>query len=79
VEFAERLIRMFSFVGDTVLDPFMGTGTTNLACARWGRNSVGIELDVEYFEAARQRVAAHGADLYISSAVTTRVHEHARS
>ena len=49
LEFAERLVRMFSFVGDTVLDPFMGTGTTNLACARWGRNSVGIELDAEVF------------------------------
>lgn len=48
LEFAERLIRMFSFVGDTVLDPFMGTGTTSLACAKWGRNSVGIELDVRY-------------------------------
>lgn len=73
-EFAERLIRMFSFVGDTVLDPFMGTGTTNLACARWGRNSVGIELDAKYFDAARKRVAAHGGDLYLSSSVTTRVH-----
>ena len=78
LEFAERLIRMFSFVGDTVLDPFMGTGTTNLACARWGRNSVGIELDSRYFEMAQRRVAAHGADLYLSSTVTTRVHEHAR-
>ena len=78
LEFAERLIRMFSFVGDTVLDPFMGTGTTNLACARWGRNSVGIELDAKYFEMARKRVAAHGADLYLSSTVTTRVHEYAR-
>ncbi len=78
VEFAERVIRMFSFVGDTVLDPFMGTGTTNLACARWGRNSIGIELDASYLELARKRVAAHCADLYISSAVTTRVHEHAR-
>jgi DNA modification methylase len=73
VEFAERLIRMFSFVGDTVLDPFMGTGTTNLACARWGRNSVGIELDPSYFDAAKRRVSDHGADLYLSSTVTTRV------
>lgn len=79
LEFAERLVRMFSFVGDTVLDPFMGTGTTNLACARWGRNSVGIELDATYLELARRRVAAHGADLYFSSTVTTRVHEYARS
>src|SRR5205823_13625030 len=52
VEFAERLVRMFSFVGDTVLDPFMGTGTTNLACARWGRNSIGIEVDAEYYDLA---------------------------
>jgi modification methylase len=76
VEFAERLIRMFSFVGDTVLDPFMGTGTTNLACAIWGRNSIGIELDRAYFDQARRRVAAHGADLYVSSTVTTEVFEH---
>jgi modification methylase len=73
LEFAERLVRMFSFVGDTVLDPFMGTGTTNLACARWGRNSVGIELDSKYFEIARERIAQHGADLYLSSTLTTRV------
>jgi DNA modification methylase len=78
LEFAERLIRMFSFVGDTVLDPFMGTGTTNLACACWGRNSIGIELDADYFELARRRVGAHGADLYLSSTVTTHVDEHAR-
>ena len=36
LELAERLIRMFSFVGDTVLDPFLGTGTTSVAAARWG-------------------------------------------
>lgn len=78
LEFVERLIRMFSFVGDTVLDPFMGTGTTNLACASWGRNSIGIELDPNYFELARARVADHGTDLYLSSTVTTRVHEYAR-
>jgi DNA modification methylase len=70
---------MFSFVGDTVLDPFMGTGTTNLACARWGRNSIGIELDTNYFELARKRIAAHGADLYLSSTVTTRVQGQAQS
>jgi DNA modification methylase len=78
-EFAERLVRMFSFVGDTVLDPFMGTGTTNLACARWGRNSIGIEVDESYFDVARARVADHGADLFLSSTVKTRVHDHARS
>src|SRR5215475_1085283 len=56
LQLAERLIRMFSFVGDTVLDPFMGTGTTNIAAARWGRNSVGIEVDPHYFDMAVKRL-----------------------
>jgi modification methylase len=56
VEVAERLIRMFSFVGDCVLDPFMGTGTTNVAAAKWGRNSIGIEVDPEYFTYAKNRI-----------------------
>jgi modification methylase len=56
LELAERLIRMFSFVGDTVLDPFMGTATTNLAASRWGRNSIGIEVDPHYFQHARKRL-----------------------
>ena len=56
VELAERLIRMFSFVGDTVLDPFMGTGTTNIAASRWGRNSIGVEVDPHYFQCARKRL-----------------------
>ena len=58
-ELAERLIRMFSFVGDTVLDPFMGSGTTTVAAAKWGRNSIGVELDPHYFELAERRI--HGA------------------
>ena len=49
---AERLIRMFSFVGDTVLDPFMGTGTSNAVAASLGRNSIGIEVEPSYFEMA---------------------------
>src|ERR1017187_3765823 len=56
MELAERLVRMFSFVGDTMLDPFMGTGTTNAAAGRWGRNSIGIEVDPEYFGMSEQRV-----------------------
>ncbi len=55
VELATRLVRMFSFVGDTVLDPFLGTGTTSVAAARAGRNSVGVEVDPEYLELARHR------------------------
>jgi len=55
LQLAERLVRMFSFVGDTILDPFMGTGTTNLAAARWGRNSIGVEVDPRYFDMAAKR------------------------
>ena len=47
---------MFSFVGDTVLDPFAGSGTTNLAALRWGRDSVGVELVEEYLQLARRRL-----------------------
>ena len=48
LELATRLIRMFSFVGDTVLDPFSGSGTTMVAALRTGRNSIGVEIDAEY-------------------------------
>jgi modification methylase len=54
-ELAERLIRMFSFVGDTVLDPFVGTGTTMVAAAKWGRNSIGVEISPQYAQMARSR------------------------
>ena len=57
VELVEPLIRMFSFVGDTVLDPFAGTGTTCLAAARCARNSVGIEIEPAYHRMACQRLA----------------------
>lgn len=56
LQLAERLIRMFSFVGDTVFDPFMGTGTTNVAAAKWARNSVGVEVDPHYFDMAAKRL-----------------------
>lgn len=64
VELAERLIRMFSFVGDTVFDPFMGTGTTNIAASRWGRNSIGVEIDPHYFGLARDRITKDTTDLF---------------
>lgn len=56
VELAERLIRMFSFVGDTVFDPFWGTGTTSLAAMAWGRNSVGVEVNPNYLHYAAKRL-----------------------
>lgn len=45
---ADRLVRMFSFSDDTVLDPFCGTGTTMIAAMKSGRNSIGIEIDEKY-------------------------------
>ncbi len=56
VELARRLIRMFSFVGDTVLDPFMGTGSTNIAASQCGRHSIGYEIQEEYFDHAEDRL-----------------------
>jgi DNA modification methylase len=56
IELAWRLVRMFLFVDDTVLDPFVGTGTTMIAALRAERNSVGYEIDSEYFELARKRL-----------------------
>jgi len=44
--------------GDTVLDPFMGSGTTGVAAQRLGRNFIGIELDKEYYDIANERIAA---------------------
>jgi DNA modification methylase len=64
LELAGRLVRMFSFVGDTVLDPFMGTGTTNLAAAKWGRNSIGVELTPNYFQMATLRLKVETASLF---------------
>lgn len=66
IELAERLIRMFSFVGDTVLDPFMGTGTTNVAAARSGRNSIGCEIDEHYFDLAERRIREETTGLFSS-------------
>ena len=69
LELAERLVRMFSFVGDTVLDPFMGTATTNIAAAKWGRSSIGVEVDPHYFEMAAQRIENEIPKLFSGHAI----------
>jgi DNA modification methylase len=66
---AERLVRMFSFVGDTVLDPFMGTATTYLAAATWGRNSIGFEIEPAYYEMSRRRLGGNASGLFVSEVV----------
>jgi len=63
-ELAYRLVRMFSFVGDTVLDPFMGTGTTLLAAARCNRNAIGVEVEPAYVKMAKDRLETTLASLF---------------
>lgn len=72
IRLAERLVRMFSFVGDTVLDPFTGTGTTSIAAAKWGRNSIGIEVDSEYYEMASARLQNETSGLFTNAALEIR-------
>ncbi len=74
-ELAERLIRMFSFVGDVVLDPFLGTGTTTVAAAKWGRNSIGFEIDSHYFKLARKRIEEETASLFSTAKINTALGE----
>jgi site-specific DNA-methyltransferase (adenine-specific) len=63
VELAYRLVRMFSFIGDTVLDPFAGTFSTTLAALKAGRNSIANELDPKYFKLGVERVNAEANNL----------------
>jgi DNA modification methylase len=64
LELAARLIRMFSFAGDTVLDPFMGTGTANLAASLWGRNSLGMDIAAGYVRMAARRLRSEHDKLF---------------
>jgi DNA modification methylase len=62
----QKLVEISSNAGDTVLDPFMGSGTTGVACVNTGRNFIGIELDKGYFDVARKRIEeAAGAAVVI--------------
>ena len=56
VDMAEYMIEKFSDEGDVILDPFMGSGTTGVACINTNRNFIGMELDAGYFEVAKDRV-----------------------
>jgi modification methylase len=56
LDLAYRLVRMFSFTGDIVLDPFVGTGTTMVAALRADRNSIGIDVEPSYIDMAKKRL-----------------------
>lgn len=57
-ELPRRLIEFYSFIGDVVLDPFMGSGTTALAALKLNRHFIGYELDAEYVELSRKRISS---------------------
>ena len=56
VELPRRLIKMFTFQGETVLDPFLGSGTTSLAAKELGRNSTGYEINEEFLPIIREKI-----------------------
>ncbi|MFA5208629.1 MAG: DNA methyltransferase [Candidatus Paceibacterota bacterium] len=56
VDLCAYLIETYSNPGDTILDPFMGSGTTGVACAKTGHNFIGIEIDPGYFKIAEKRI-----------------------
>lgn len=56
LELPKRCIKLFSFIGDTVMDPFMGSGTTIVAAAKHGRKAVGLDVDRRYCELAKERI-----------------------
>lgn len=56
LELCDKLIQYYSYVGDTVLDPFMGSGTTGVSCVNLERNFIGIELHDKYFKIAEKQV-----------------------
>lgn len=82
-ELPRRLIKMFSFVGETVLDPFLGSGTTSLAAKNLDRDSIGYEINAEFLPVIREKLAMnrqtilHQADYLVSQqdAVTKNVED----
>lgn len=70
-ELPKRLIKMFSFVGETVLDPFAGSGTTSLAAKHLGRNSIGYEINKEFEPFIREKIIDAQSNLFQSESAVT--------
>ena len=68
-ELPKRLIKMFSFVGETVLDPFAGSGTTSLAAKHLGRNSIGYEINKEFAPVIKEKLCTDQISLCNDSQV----------
>jgi site-specific DNA-methyltransferase (adenine-specific) len=69
-ELPRRLIKMFSFMGDTVLDPFLGSGTTSLAAMNLKRNSIGYEINEEFIPIIRRKLGSADNTLFSKSDIT---------
>ena len=68
LELALRLVRMFSFYGDTVLDPFCGSGTTMLAAMKSDRHSIGVEVEKKYCDDVREKLGME-TDMFRSMSI----------
>lgn len=68
-EIPRRLIRMFTFVGDTVLDPFLGSGTTCLAAKNLQRNSIGYEINPDFVSIIREKLGISRKSLFADDSV----------
>jgi modification methylase len=74
IEVAERLVRLFSFAGDSVLDPFSGTGSTSLAAIMSGRNSIGNEIESAYVQHSANRLLETARQVRTVGAIAAEVH-----
>ncbi len=64
-ELPKRLIKMFSFVGDTILDPFLGSGTTALAAKHLDRNSIGYEINKKFLPIIKEKIGASTPTIFL--------------
>ena len=69
LELAYRLVHMFSFIGDTFLNPFCGSGKTMVAAPKADRNGIGIEIDSDYCRIAASRLNSENATLFSRSEI----------
>ncbi|MCD8191465.1 MAG: site-specific DNA-methyltransferase [Oscillospiraceae bacterium] len=69
-ELPKRLIKMFSFAGETVFDPFAGSGTTSLAAKNLGRNSIGYEINKEFESVIQEKLGANQIRLDDDAVIT---------
>ena len=68
-ELPKRLVKMFSFVGDTILDPFLGSGTTTLAAKNLKRNSVGYEINSKFISIIKERIGYNQNSLFEDTSI----------